>query len=431
VPNIRTAAPMTSAAPVDPYYEAQKQQALAELLASRATANDGRPPRTSQAALLNGLNDILARSASGKAADRAQVAKAGADRTISGQNAALIQAMMRKQGVQVEGLDAENPGFTTPGKLDPMANDLTQAVAGMDPMAVKSMLAKTMYERATAQPAASEFASGGDGMIYDKTTGNVTREPSTDSTDKWTVISKPLPNGMVQDYKFNSSTGDRIAQGRPYKPVDQTPNITIGGRSAKPVEVIDPKDPNKIIVIDAETNRVLGYKAKETPWGARANTRAFGMEGAGDAIAEAEKVLTYGDPTASGAGALVDTVFNFVGVNTDSATQATVLDQIGGTLTSKVPRFQGPQSDKDLAAYRDMAAKVGDRTVPVPQRLAALKSMKELLAMYEGTEVGFAADQGAAPAGGGPVKISSDEEYNALESGTEFIAPDGSTRKKP
>jgi len=152
---IRTAAPVAAPSAADPYYEAQKQQALAELLAARAHSNEGRPPLTAQAATFNGLNDILASFASGKAADRAQVAKAGADRTISGQNAALIQAMMRKQGVQVEGLDDGSPdhaGFTTPGKLDPMANDLTQAVSGMDPMAVKSSLSKVMLERAMPDP---------------------------------------------------------------------------------------------------------------------------------------------------------------------------------------------------------------------------------------------------------------------------------------
>jgi hypothetical protein len=38
----------------------------------------------------------------------------------------------------------------------------------------------------------------------------------------------------------------------------------------------------------------------------------------------------------------------------------------------------------------------------------------------------------AAPAGGGgPTKISSDAEFDALPSGAEFIAPDGTTRRKP
>ena len=39
---------------------------------------------------------------------------------------------------------------------------------------------------------------------------------------------------------------------------------------------------------------------------------------------------------------------------------------------------------------------------------------------------GFAQEKAAAP-----VSISSDEEFNALPSGAEFIAPDGSHRKKP
>lgn len=148
---VRTAAPVAPSA-LDPYAEAQRQQALAEALAARGNANGGRAPRTSQAALLNGLNDILAGEASRRAAGRASTAKAGADRVVSDQNRALIQAMMQGRGMQVDGLDAANPGFSLPGKLDPAANDLTQAVAGLDPMAVKGMLAKTMYERAMPDP---------------------------------------------------------------------------------------------------------------------------------------------------------------------------------------------------------------------------------------------------------------------------------------
>lgn len=37
----------------------------------------------------------------------------------------------------------------------------------------------------------------------------------------------------------------------------------------------------------------------------------------------------------------------------------------------------------------------------------------------------------AAPPAGGPAKITSDAEYDALPSGTTFIAPDGTTRRKP
>jgi hypothetical protein len=36
-----------------------------------------------------------------------------------------------------------------------------------------------------------------------------------------------------------------------------------------------------------------------------------------------------------------------------------------------------------------------------------------------------------APAQGGPVRISSDAEYEALPSGTTFVGPDGKTRRKP
>ncbi|MEQ1580901.1 MAG: hypothetical protein ABL964_09940 [Steroidobacteraceae bacterium] len=165
--NVNRTAPVVAPSANDPYAEAQRQQALAEALAARGNANGGRAPRTSQAALLNGLNDILAGEASRRAGERASTAKAGADRVVSDQNAALIDAMMRRPDVNIA-------GFTTPGKIDPatmqakpgvevdrlsmrgekdpMADTLAQAIAGVDPMAVKQMLAKTMYERAMPDP---------------------------------------------------------------------------------------------------------------------------------------------------------------------------------------------------------------------------------------------------------------------------------------
>jgi hypothetical protein len=35
------------------------------------------------------------------------------------------------------------------------------------------------------------------------------------------------------------------------------------------------------------------------------------------------------------------------------------------------------------------------------------------------------------PASGGPVKITTDAEYNSLKPGTSFVGPDGVTRRKP
>jgi hypothetical protein len=104
-----------------------------------------------------------------------------------------------------------------------------------------------------------------------------------------------------------------------------------------------------------------------------------GQMGAG--VDRALELLKQG-PTASGAGSMVDSTANFFGKSTKGADLASQLDTISGWLTSNVPRMEGPQSDKDVANYRIMAAAVGDRTKPVSQRVAAAEELKGLQAKY-------------------------------------------------
>jgi hypothetical protein len=44
--------------------------------------------------------------------------------------------------------------------------------------------------------------------------------------------------------------------------------------------------------------------------------------------------------------------------------------------------MEGPQSNADVQLYREMAAKVGDRTVPAVERQAALRTLKGLQEKY-------------------------------------------------
>ena len=87
-------------------------------------------------------------------------------------------------------------------------------------------------------------------------------------------------------------------------------------------------------------------------------------------------------PTASGIGSLMDSAANFVGKSTAGADAASKLDTISGWLTANVPRMEGPQSDKDVASYREMAGMVGDRTKPVSQRIGAVQEMQRLQDKY-------------------------------------------------
>lgn len=115
--------------------------------------------------------------------------------------------------------------------------------------------------------------------------------------------------------------------------------------------------------------------------------RAINMAGLGDTIKQAEDLLTGESgkalPTGSGVGTVVDMAAGLVGASPSGAAEAQTLKAIGGALTSKMPRMEGPQSDKDTLLYREMAAVVGDSTIPRERRVAALQKVKELWGKYE------------------------------------------------
>lgn len=169
----------------------------------------------------------------------------------------------------------------------------------------------------------------------------------------------------------------------------------------------------KVIKIDARSGRELGESPKESDAQKRENKRQFNMQGIGASIQEAEDLLNGvvrsadgtitspgTKPTGSGVGAVVDAVGGFFGRNPDGAVEAQKLKAVGAALTSKMPRMEGPQSDKDVALYKESAAEVGNPTVPIARRLAALDTVKQLWSKYERLNPDAFAG-GGAPANGG------------------------------
>lgn len=79
--------------------------------------------------------------------------------------------------------------------------------------------------------------------------------------------------------------------------------------------------------------------------------------------------------TGSGFGAMRDKGAALFGTTTEGAQNAAKLKVIAGKLVAAVPKFSGPQSDKDVQLYREMAGQVGDDTLPYETRQAALETV--------------------------------------------------------
>ena len=83
--------------------------------------------------------------------------------------------------------------------------------------------------------------------------------------------------------------------------------------------------------------------------------------------------------TGSGAGRLADISMGFVGRATPGAIAISKLQPIADIALKMVPRFEGPQSDKDTASYKQAAGQLADPTLPTAIRKEAGKTVLRLM----------------------------------------------------
>ena len=157
----------------------------------------------------------------------------------------------------------------------------------------------------------------------------------------------------------------------------------------------DPNNPDETIIIDGRTKAVLGKGPKFSESGKINAATKKNMEGLGADLQMAEDLLSgvkrtsdgqavSGNlPTGSGVGKVVDAVGGFFGASPSGAAEAKELKVVAARLTGRVPRFEGPQSDRDTQLYKEAAAEVGNDAIPRDQRIAAARRMRDIYAGYE------------------------------------------------
>lgn len=99
-----------------------------------------------------------------------------------------------------------------------------------------------------------------------------------------------------------------------------------------------------------------------------------------DILDKAEMLLPKA--TGSGLGAIGAAGKQFVGVSDEESQANAQLETLSGWLVSNVPRMEGPQSNFDVENYLEMAANVGDKSIPIQDRLAALQGLRALHEKY-------------------------------------------------
>lgn len=194
---------------------------------------------------------------------------------------------------------------------------------------------------------------------------------------------------ITQEYQPDG-TWKEIAKGE----VDKPASVNVAA-PVTPVTIRDPKNPDNTIIVDGRTGAKIGDGPKFTESGKINAASKKNMEGLGSDIAAADDLLsgvkrtadgqavTGNMPTGSGVGKIVDTVGGFFGASPSGAVEAKELKVVAARLTGRVPRFEGPQSDRDTQLYKEAAAEVGNEGIPRDQRLAAVRRMRDIYAGYE------------------------------------------------
>jgi len=123
------------------------------------------------------------------------------------------------------------------------------------------------------------------------------------------------------------------------------------------------------------------------------------------AIGELERITKKGglidQSTGSGIGRAVDASAALFGQATSGAEAIAKLKPIADVVLKMVPRFEGPQSDKDTASYKEAAGQLADPMTPTSARKAAANEVLRLMKTRKGQFVNDAmAAEGMQPSGG-------------------------------
>jgi len=186
-----------------------------------------------------------------------------------------------------------------------------------------------------------------------------------------------------------------------------TVGATLRGQNMTDARAREQIEQGKTQIVQSDTGPLLVNMRAGTGSPVTVGGKAVPQKGAGQAVKDAQSViglLDLAEPlldtaTHSMVGAGLDRAAAAFGKSTDGAQAAAQLKALEGALIAKQPKMSGPQSDKDVLLYRQMAGQIGDSTVPVATRKAALSTVRALNEKYasQGTTAAPAPAAGGLP----------------------------------
>jgi soluble lytic murein transglycosylase-like protein len=157
------------------------------------------------------------------------------------------------------------------------------------------------------------------------------------------------------------------------------PQATVGaGYQPKIIEVPTQPNPGEPpAAFKARRDQIVKANEKIT---AQETQKMYGAESMYNVAKEINDTLPKS--TGSYIGAKVDQLAGAFGVSTEGAQAIAQLKVLGNRILMNVPRFEGPQSDRDTQVYKDAAGSLADDTVPIETRIAAFKTIQDINKKY-------------------------------------------------
>jgi hypothetical protein len=193
-----------------------------------------------------------------------------------------------------------------------------------------------------------------------------------------------------------------IPVGEPY-PIPAAMKISMGGGNEKVRSQIVTDESGNSSLINLDTGAVikeLGKKGKPSATYEKAQQAKKQLGTDLDTALENLDMLIGTDKnpgllkkaTGSGAGAVYDAALGVFGKATEGAIAGARVAPLADPILKLVPRFEGPQSDKDTASYKEAAGNLANPAIPAPQKLAAAATIRDIIRRRKGQFVGAGSD---------------------------------------
>ena len=186
------------------------------------------------------------------------------------------------------------------------------------------------------------------------------RKDTAELADKGIFLGGPSSGNM-------SSSGMPMGGGGQARPV-------VGDAKYMPANlpVYEP-DPS---LTNAQNRELQAQFAKENQKNVKNAKDAFGS------IKAVSEILRTNEPSSGLAENIITGTREIFGGGGKQSQADSKLKVLGQKLVQQVPRFEGPQSDKDVASYQAAAGDIGNANKPIAARLAALQVLVDLNKKY-------------------------------------------------